>query len=149
MAAVTNTGDNSTETFSSRIISSASLLWRVSTWTCFAQNFSKLETLYKQKYSLVRAKKKLIIYWNIIIIIIIIIVIGTRALCEPWPSSELFAILPYCRSVRLLLLWIWKQLNFYGVKLLASCPTSHLEDQCLPLHLSLTPWPVRPGWPYQ
>jgi hypothetical protein len=25
------------------------------------------------------------------------------ALCEPWPSSELFAILPYCRSVQLIL----------------------------------------------
>jgi hypothetical protein len=31
----------------------------------------------------------------IIIIIIIIIITGTTALCEPWPSSELFAILPY------------------------------------------------------
>jgi hypothetical protein len=54
--------------------------------------------------------------------IIVIIIIGT-ALCEPWPSSELFAILPYCRSVRLLLLWISEQLNFYGVRLLASYPT--------------------------
>jgi hypothetical protein len=66
------------------------------------------------------------------------------ALCEPWPSSELFAILPYCRSVRLLLLWISKQLNFYGVRLLASRPTPNLEDQCIPLRLAPTH-----GWPYQ
>jgi hypothetical protein len=57
------------------------------------------------------------------IIIIIIIITGTTALCEPWPSSELFAILPHCRSVRLLFLLISKQLNFYGVILLASHPT--------------------------
>jgi hypothetical protein len=30
-----------------------------------------------------------------IIIIIIIIITGTTALCEPWPSSEIFAILLY------------------------------------------------------
>jgi hypothetical protein len=58
----------------------------------------------------------------VIIIIIIIIITGTTALYEPWSSSELLAILPYCRSVRLLLLWISKQLNFYGVRLLASRP---------------------------
>jgi hypothetical protein len=73
------------------------------------------------------------------VIIIIIIIIGTTALCEPWPSSELFAILPYCRSVRLLLLWISEQLNFYGVRLLASHSTPNLEDQCVPLRLAPTP----------
>jgi hypothetical protein len=31
----------------------------------------------------------------IVIIIIIIIITGTTAICEPWTSSELFAILPY------------------------------------------------------
>jgi hypothetical protein len=33
---------------------------------------------------------------------VIITITGTTALCEPWPSSELFTILPY---------WISKQLN--------------------------------------
>jgi hypothetical protein len=43
----------------------------------------------------------------IIIIIIVVVVIitttttttGMTALCEGWPSSELFAILPYYRSI--------------------------------------------------
>jgi hypothetical protein len=80
--------------------------------------------------------------------ILMIIIIVTTALCEPWPSSELFVILPYCRSVGLLLR-ISKQFNFYDVRLLASHPTSNLEDQCIPLRLAPTPRPVRPGWPYQ
>jgi hypothetical protein len=80
---------------------------------------------------------------------ITIIITGTTALCEPWSSSELFAILPYCRSVRLLLSWISEQLNFYGVRLLASRPTPNREDQCIPLRLFSTPRPVQPGWPYQ
>jgi hypothetical protein len=71
------------------------------------------------------------------------------ALCEPWPSSELFAILPYCRSVRLLLLWISKQLNLYDVRLLPPHPAPNLEDQCITLCLAPTSWPVRPGWLYQ
>jgi hypothetical protein len=71
--------------------------------------------------------------------IIIIIITGRTALREPWPSSQLFTILPYCRSVRLLLLWISEQLNFYGVKLSALRPTLNLEDQCIPLRLAPTP----------
>jgi hypothetical protein len=35
------------------------------------------------------------------------------------------------------------------VRLLASRPTSNLEDQGIPLRLAPTPWPVRQGWPYQ
>jgi hypothetical protein len=74
-----------------------------------------------------------------IIIIIIIIITGMTALCEPWPSSELFAILLYCRSIQLLLLWISKQFNVYGVRLLASRLTPNLEGQCIPLRLAPTP----------
>jgi hypothetical protein len=66
---------------------------------------------------------------------------------HPWASSELFAILPYCRSVRLLLLWIPEQFNFYSVRLSASRPTPNLEDQVIPLRLAPTPRPVQPGWP--
>jgi hypothetical protein len=40
---------------------------------------------------------------------------------------------------------ISEQFNFYGVGLLASRPTPNLEDQCIPLRLAPTPWPVRPG----
>jgi hypothetical protein len=38
-------------------------------------------------------------FLGFVVVIIIIIITGTTALCEPWPSSGLFAILPYCRSV--------------------------------------------------
>jgi hypothetical protein len=31
----------------------------------------------------------------IIIIVVVVIITGMTALCEPWPSSELFAILLY------------------------------------------------------
>jgi hypothetical protein len=74
--------------------------------------------------------------------IIIIIIIGMAALCEPWPSSELFAILPYCRSLWLLLLWISKQLDFCGLRLLASRPNPTWKTRVslfvwlLPLDLS-------------
>jgi hypothetical protein len=68
----------------------------------------------------------------------IIIMTDTTALCDPWPSSELFVILPYCRSVRLLL-WISKQLNVYGVRLLVTHPTPNLEDQYISLRLGSTP----------
>jgi hypothetical protein len=66
------------------------------------------------------------------VVIIIIIITGTTALCDPWSSSGLFPILPYCRSVRLLLLWISEQCNFYGVRLSASRPTPNLEDKGIP-----------------
>jgi hypothetical protein len=79
----------------------------------------------------------------------IIVITGATALGEPWPSSQLFAILPYCRSVRLLLLWISEQFNFYSVRLSVLRPTPNLEDQGIPLLLAPTPRPVRPGWPYQ
>jgi hypothetical protein len=35
------------------------------------------------------------------------------------------------------------------VRLSVSRPTPNLEDQCIPLRLAPTSWPVRPGWPYQ
>jgi hypothetical protein len=38
-----------------------------------------------------------------------------------------------------------EQFNFYGWRLLASRPTSNLEDQGIPLRLAPTPWPVRLG----
>jgi hypothetical protein len=41
------------------------------------------------------------------------------------------------RSVRLFLLWISEQFGFYGVRLLASRPTPNLEDQDIPLRLTL------------
>jgi hypothetical protein len=44
-------------------------------------------------------------------------------LCEPWPSSELFAVLPYCGFVRLLLR-ISEQFNFYDVRPTAPRPSS-------------------------
>jgi hypothetical protein len=71
--------------------------------------------------------------------IIIIIVTGTTALCEPWPSAALLAILSYCRSVPLLLLWISEQPNFYGVRLLSSRAIPSLVDQYIPLRLAPTP----------
>jgi hypothetical protein len=42
-----------------------------------------------------------------------------------------------------------EQFSFYGARLLASRPTSNLEDQDIPLRLAPTRWPVRHGWPYQ
>jgi hypothetical protein len=35
------------------------------------------------------------------------------------------------------------------VRFSAPRPTPNLEDQCIPLRLAPTLWPVRPGWPYQ
>jgi hypothetical protein len=78
------------------------------------------------------------IFYFLVCGIILIIITGTTALCEPWPSSKLFAILPYCRFVRLLLLCISEQPAFYGVRLSASRPTLNLEDQCIPLRLAPT-----------
>jgi hypothetical protein len=76
---------------------------------------------------------------NLFVAVVIIVITGTSALYKPWPSAELFDILPYCRSVRLLLLWISEQLNFYGVRFSASRPTPNLEDQGIPLCLAPTP----------
>jgi hypothetical protein len=41
-----------------------------------------------------------------------------------------------------------EQFSFYGVGLLASCPTPNLEGQGIPPCLAPTPWPVWHGWPY-
>jgi hypothetical protein len=42
-----------------------------------------------------------------------------------------------------------EQFSFYGLMLLASRPTSNLEDQGILLRLGPTPWPVRHVWSYQ
>jgi hypothetical protein len=34
---------------------------------------------------------------------------------------------------------LFHSFSFYGVRLLASCPTPNLEDQGIPLHLAPTP----------
>jgi hypothetical protein len=77
--------------------------------------------------------------------ITIIVIVGTTALCEPWPSSELFAILSYCTSVRLLLPWISEQLYFYWCEVVSLTSNSQPGGPVYPS--SSGPYPLTcPAW---
>jgi hypothetical protein len=56
--------------------------------------------------------------------------LGATAQGEFWPPEQSASILLYSSEADCL---VSEQFSFYGVRLLASCPTPNLEDQGIPL----------------
>jgi hypothetical protein len=63
------------------------------------------------------------------------VLLGATAQGELWPPQQSASILLYSEADSL----VSELFNFYGVRLLASCPTTKLEDQGIPLRLAPTP----------
>jgi hypothetical protein len=61
--------------------------------------------------------------------------LGAKAQGEIWPTEQSASILFYSEADCL----VSQQFSFYDVRLLASRPTSNLEDQGIPLRLAPTP----------
>jgi len=129
-------------------------LWLTATWSYFcwhfhayvASLFINFRTIYHTPVSIEMLSTPIIpnvmcpagsvCCWLKNVVHTLFIIISSTALGGPWTPPFFF------------FFWGFITIFFYGVGMLASHPTPHLEDQGIPFCLSHHPWPVWHGRPY-